>query len=188
MDSSTRPDDNPVAAAIDRLADALRGAGHRHALIGGLACNLYVVPRLSWDLDVLVEGDTNAMESLAMALGRRGFAIAPLPTDEALAADFVRLRYEPNGLQIDLHPARTDFEREVLARARYLDDSLPLPVATPEDLAVMKLVAYRYNDRRDLPKLAGLDGFDWGYVEGWARTWQVEGRLQRLRQGTISLQ
>jgi hypothetical protein len=162
------------------VATALAVAGIRHALVGGQAVNLYTAPRFTWDVDFLVEASPGKLEDIVKALGPAGFAVTPLPDDSAFARDFVRLARREGAVLVDLQPVRTDYERLVLSRAAMLDDSLPFPVATPEDLVVMKLVGWRYNDRRDLPKLLSLLALDRGYIEEWANTWQVTGRLEQV--------
>ena len=174
------PSTSPESEALDAIATALAVAGIRHALVGGQAVNLYTAPRFTWDVDFLVEASTGQLEDIAKGLGPAGFAIAPLPDDSSFARDFVRLARREGAVLVDLQPVRTDYERLVLSRATVLDDSLPFAVATPEDLVVMKLVGWRYNDRRDLPKLLSLAELDRPYIEHWAETWQVKGRLEQV--------
>lgn len=174
------PSTSPESEALDAVAAALAVAGIRHALVGGQAVNLYTAPRFTWDVDFLVEATPGQLEDIVKALGPAGFAVTPLPDDSSFARDFVRLARREGAVLVDLQPARTDYERLVLARAQPIDDSLPFAVATPEDLVVMKLVGWRYNDRRDLPKLLSLGGLDRAYIETWAAAWQVRGRLEQV--------
>lgn len=180
MASPSTPSTSPESEALDAIAVVLAGEGVRHALVGGQAVNLFTAPRFTWDVDFLVEASPRQLEEIAKALGPTGFAIAPLPDDSAFARDFVRLARREGAVLVDLQPVRTDYERLVLTRAETIDDSLPFAVATPEDLVVMKLVGWRYNDRRDLPKLLSLDGLDRSYIEMWTSTWQVKGRLEQV--------
>lgn len=180
MVSPSTPSTSPESEALDAVATALAVACIRHALVGGQAVNLYTAPRFTWDVDFLVEATPGQLEDIVKALGPTGFAIAPLPDDSAFARDFVRLARREGAVLVDLQPVRTDYERQVLSRAEPIDDSLPFAVATPEDLVVMKLVGWRYNDRRDLPKLLSLPGLDRAYIETWAAAWQVKGRLEQV--------
>lgn len=45
---------------------------------------------------------------------------------------------------------------------------------------MLKLIANRHKDQRDLIELAGIEGVDWAYVRQWATTWDVEANLEQL--------
>jgi hypothetical protein len=53
--------------------------------------------------------------------------------------------------------------------------------ATPEDLVILKLIANRPKDQRDLFELGQLPDIDWSYVEKWAPIWDIEERLKSYR-------
>lgn len=54
-------------------------------------------------------------------------------------------------------------------------------MATKEDLLVLKLLASRHKDFKDLLDLGKLPDVDWKYVERWAAVWAIEDRLENLR-------
>jgi hypothetical protein len=54
-------------------------------------------------------------------------------------------------------------------------------VATPQDLLILKLIAYRSKDRIDLEGLVGLPSIDWSYVEKQCKDWDVLDRLDEVR-------
>lgn len=58
----------------------------------------------------------------------------------------------------------------------------PFPVATPEDLVALKLIANRSHDLLDALHLALRGGLDWPYIERWCDTWQITDRLAHLRE------
>lgn len=93
----------------------------------------------------------------------------------------LRFRDTATGVGLDLERATTEFEDTLLARAQPLDASGGVPIATPEDLIILNLIAFRAKDQRDLMELLSRSDLDWDYVTGWATRWQVEERLAVLR-------
>lgn len=54
-------------------------------------------------------------------------------------------------------------------------------MATPEVLIILKLIANRSIDHRDIFTLVEAQPIDWGYVEQWAEQWEVSDSLSKLR-------
>jgi hypothetical protein len=101
----------------------------------------------------------------------------------------VRLRkkgYPDEPVVVDLLFATTPFEIEALGRRRPLRVlGVELPVASPEDLVVFKLIAGRPQDLADADALYRLHGdeLDLDRVRRWCRDFGVEDRLDRLQSG-----
>lgn len=165
------------------------GAPRAFAIIGALARNAWAPPRATSDLDVAVLGDAAVLERIDGALAALGYrtvreqradAADPLPDIKVFRSDDAELR------QVDLLIAKTPFEEEVVRRAATVEiGSLELPVASPEDLIVYKLIADRPRDREDIEAvMRTLDRtgreLDWAHIERWARFWRIEDRLRRL--------
>lgn len=160
------------------LADILADNGLSAALIGGHAVNVWAEPRFTADIDVTVAADAAAFERVRQDLLARGYRIVQeVGTGLASGPDFLRLARGPDDPPIDLQAAKTAFQQEVLRRAR---PGRP-PIATPEDLIVLKLIAHRPKDMLDLRNLIVLNDLDWAYIEAWADAWEVRQRLDILR-------
>jgi hypothetical protein len=56
-----------------------------------------------------------------------------------------------------------------------------LRIATPEDLFILKLIADRNKDFKELLDLGALPDLDWGYIEHWTTIWGVHDRIERYR-------
>ena len=156
-------------------------AGLRVALIGGAAVNTYVEPRYTKDIDLTVAADEAAIEALVAMLTEAGFVtVRNQPGEESSGPDFVQLRREATLDIVDLIAAKTPFQTGLIERAKRGEGQW-FPVATPEDLIVLKLIANRTRDHIDVDTLARQETIDWAYVEQWARTWEVEDRVAALR-------
>lgn len=157
-------------------------AGISVVLIGGAAVNTYVEPRYTKDIDLTVEADPAGLETLTGLLRDAGFAtVRHQPGEESSGPDFIQLKREATHDMVDLIAAKTPFQRFLMKRAERRDGQW-LPVATPEDLIVLKLIANRSRDRLDVHHLATQYPIDWPYVAEWAATWGVADRLQALRE------
>ncbi|MGE0790243.1 MAG: nucleotidyl transferase AbiEii/AbiGii toxin family protein [Sandaracinaceae bacterium] len=171
--------------AIESLAEA----GLEHALMGGGARNAYAEPRATKDVDFVVAVDPSRLRTLRDALARRGFSESTRVGGDDPVPDLVLFR-DAEGRRIDLLFAHTDFERSALARRnpRELAEHVVVPVVTPEDLIVYKILADRPQDRVDIQDVVraveARGGIvDWTYVEGWCDAWEVGERLARVRAG-----
>jgi hypothetical protein len=165
-------------AAIDRDATLhwlqdftalLDEMGVAAALIGGQARNFWAEPRITRDFDFAVRADRGPVLKLIEELHRRGYVSEQEQgSDLASGPDFARLVNPVTSDAIDLQSAKTPYPEELLRRARKLDESQLLSVATPEDIIVLKLIAYHSKDVVDLAVLGVIEGLDGEYIEQWA--------------------
>lgn len=165
------------------IAEVMDAAGLASALIGGLAVNTWVVPRFTADIDlVVVLAQRGAIAGAEAALLGTGFEyVRRQDLGEPSGPDFIRMQEPSTRAAVDLQVAKTAFQARIVARAR-IDPSGMVRVATPEDLIVLKLIANRSKDQKDLAELVQLPGIDWDYVEREAAPWGVAERLRALRQ------
>lgn len=168
------------SADLGALGRILNRQGLDYALIGGHAVNVWVEPRFTADVDIVVVAGPDDFDRLKQGLAAEGFAVAlEHGGDQPSGADFIRFTAESNPLVLEVQAAKTELQREIVRRARPRPGGLP--VATVEDLIVLKLIADRAKDQVDLFGLAKLPRIDWPYVEQWSTEWQVLDRLKRLR-------
>ena len=152
MTQSPAPDIRPALAA---LSSALAALDRPAMLIGGLAVIARGVPRLTIDIDAVVHAEGLDVDRLWAVLRDSG-----LEARVADAAQIARerlvllLRHRASGVTVDLSLGWVQFERDAMARATTVDlDGVRIPVATPEDLVVLKAVAWRGLDRSDITEL-----------------------------------
>lgn len=150
--------DAPEEALAD-IGHRLRGYGIGFALVGGLAVSIRAEVRFTRDVDLAIAiPDDTSFEGLVRDLRGCGYntvAVVEHETQGRLAT--VRLQ-SADGVAIDLIAASCGIEPDVVARATPVD--FPgvgsIPVATPEDLLAMKVLAMterRLQDRLDAVSL-----------------------------------
>ncbi len=159
---------SPVADLLADLADALADLGVAWYLFGARAAILHGVARLTADVDVTVRlPDRVSAEILAQGLERRGFR--QRFTDPALLAQtrVVPFVHAPTGLPLDVVVAGPGLEDRFFERAIVHDiDGVRVPVASVEDIVVMKVLAGRAKDLEDVRVIAAAnrDALDRSYI------------------------
>jgi hypothetical protein len=170
-----------IARVFREIAEAVAKSGIEVALIGGAAVNTFEDPRYTKDLDLTVEADRVKIGRLVESLLAAGFEVTrEQDASEPSGPDFIQLRRRTTVDMVDLIVAKTEFQELVIRRALRAPGQV-LPVATVEDLVILKLIANRPVDQRDAFLLARDNAIDWPYVERWAATWDVSDRLRALR-------
>ena len=127
-------------------------AGVRGAVIGGIAASVHGRPRATRDVDAVVIVPDDAVAD-ALATGRaHGFEPRiDDPMAFARRSRVLLLRHGPSAIDVDVSLGGLPFEHETVARARSTDVAgVAIPLATPEDVIVMKAVANRDRDRADI--------------------------------------
>lgn len=165
---------------LANLAKLFETAGVEYAVIGAHAVNAWVEPRATADLDVTVFADAAGQQRLRTVLESAGYRVArehgaALPS----GPDFVRFVAESQPLFVEVQAAKTELQRQLVARASTSESGVR--VATPEDLIVLKLIAWRPKDRLDLLNLVRLQSLEWDYIDRQADAWQVLSRLAEVR-------
>jgi hypothetical protein len=131
-------------------------------LFGAQAVGVWGVPRLSADVDITVR--LRAPETTAFVNGMREAGFDLRVTD---AEDFARRTrvlpfvHRDSGIPLDAVLAGPGPEEEFLSRARtVVIEGVSVPVISPEDLIVTKVLAGRPKDVEDVRGILGQRGGD----------------------------
>lgn len=150
--------DEVLAALTETLRDLttwLSSRGLPHAVVGGVAASLQGRPRATRDVDaVVLAGEMDLSELLADAV-RHGFS--PRRSDAvefALRSRVLLLEHRSDGIGLNLSLGTIAFEYEMVGRAvRIRVQGIEIPLAQPDDLIVMKTLAFRPVDVTDIESL-----------------------------------
>lgn len=162
------------------LLTALHGAGVRAVVVGGVAVVLHGHPRLTVDLDLVVDLSPDNLRATLAVLGEQGLVPRlPVPAEQ-FADPGTRERWRrERGLEVFTLHDPTDPRREVdlfaeppvpfeelWSASRTVDVAgVPVRVASIEHLIAMKRAAGRAQDHADIEALEALqreDGDDGG--------------------------
>jgi hypothetical protein len=141
-----------LGSVLAAVADVLKAGGQGWYVFGAQAVVAYGRPRLTADLDIAVMAELAQVPQLVARLGAAGLRLQPQATE-----DFVRRTHvlpfvhEPSGIPVDIVLAGPGLEEEFVANARELAlAGVTVPVISPEDLLVTKILAGRPKDGDDV--------------------------------------
>jgi hypothetical protein len=143
------------AELLAALAGALSALGARWYVFGAQAALIWGRPRLTADVDVTVRLDPEEPERLVRVLEASGFQLRVSAADDLVRRTRVLpFVYLPNGLPLDVVLAGPGLEELFLSRAVPVRvGTVTVPVISPEDLIVTKVLAGR---AKDLDDVAGI--------------------------------
>ena len=159
-----------IPMALKELREFLEAQGWDYCLIGGLAASRWGEARFTHDIDVVVR----------TGFGRETDFIKPLlkkfkgryPDAATFAkANRIVLVTAPNGIGIDISLGGLAFEEEMLSRAQVTKvlSGVEFRTARPEDIVVMKSIAGRPIDVKDIEGIIAGQGklLDLKYIRRW---------------------
>lgn len=141
-----------AGAALADLAPALASLGVRWYVFGAQAAIHYGSPRATADVDVTVElGAASVTTIVAKLAENRIVGRIPLDAEFVARTRVLPMVHAPTGFGIDVVLAGPGPEETFLDRARPREiDGVVVPVASPTDIVVMKVLAGRPKDIEDI--------------------------------------
>jgi hypothetical protein len=149
----------------------------RYCLIGGIAAGYWGEPRFTQDMDFTVASSTKDLSPLIKACKRDGFVTKIKGEDQLQILQHGKLTF-----QADIILAATNYQDWVVQRAKPVTIfETSVPICTPEDLIILKLIANRRQDLLDIemvlknqqPKL------DTAYLKKWFEFWELTDRFEQ---------
>ena len=166
---------------IVAIAAALEAASISHAFGGAIALAYYGTPRGTTDIDLNVFLDTDEAYALIKVFKTLGIK---KPDQQALdtLAEKGRLSVHWDHTPIDLFFAYDDFHFSCQKRIRRVPFSgTDIPILSPEDLIVFKVIYGRPKDFRDIREILLCMGQDLNpaYISSWLDRF-IEGADRRM--------
>lgn len=152
---------------LTKIGGILEGSDIPYFTFGAVAMNMWVTPRTTSDVDLVVCIDKKDTPHLASALNAHGFRVTASLQRKLSEGRIVNL---PIGkTRLDLKLCWTDHDREALRRAtRFEYERSTLVVASPEDIVLYKLSIWRRQDQADIERIAKeRKDLDLNYIGGW---------------------
>lgn len=154
----------PEARSFDgflvAVLDALDRSKARYALIGGLAFNAYARPRATKDVDILLDVPAVSLPAVFEALRDAGVATDVARHIRDFSQNQMAFLVVPDG-RLDLLKPALPLHKRVVEQARPMTfEGHPARIARPEHLLVLKAIAGREVDRKDIEDLIAISGTD----------------------------
>ena len=146
------PSESDPASLLRALSSALRTYGCRWYLFGAQAVTIWGRPRLTTDVDVTVQIGSAGTEAFVAGLSAAGFRLSESFSDEFVRSTrILPLVHLASGMPLDIVLAGPGLEEQFLDRAVVVQvDEFAVPVISPEDLVVTKVLAGRAKDIEDI--------------------------------------
>lgn len=186
-------DNSENVAVVHEIAAVLDRLGIPYAVGGSWASSLFGKPRLTHDVDMMVEPFLGKETAFCSSFSEDYYVSLPMIQDALRRRSSFNLIHWPSGFKVDLF-VRKDrpFDKSVLARRRShsLSDGQSLTLVSAEDVILLKLEWYRLGggtserqleDVRSVFQVQG-DKIDQAYLDHWADALGVTDLLQRARQ------
>ena len=165
MDETTR-----IPDALIELRDFLDAQGWDYCLIGGLAAGRWGEARFTHDIDVVVKAEFGLEMDVAKPLLKKFKARYPDAVTFAKTNRIV-LVSATNGIGIDISLGGLLFEDTMVSRATDIRilSHVDFRTARPEDIVVMKSIAARPIDIKDIEGIIAAQGkkLDEKYIRHW---------------------
>lgn len=157
------------------VAERLDEAGIPYMVTGSMAVAFYSIPRMTRDVDLVVELSIGDADRVCAILASSEFYVDPDAVRDAVARHGTfNVIHERMIVKVDFVVRKdTDYRRtEFSRRRRLLFEGHPIFVVTPEDLIISKLdwardthSAVQLGDVRDL--LRSVPDLDRAYLDEW---------------------
>jgi hypothetical protein len=149
-----RPPELPLAAIRDMLR-WFKSARVPGVIIGGVAVSMQGHPRYTRDLDPLVIVDHAELPKFIAGAEKFGFSgRVPDVLEFARETRMLLLQHKVNSYPLGVSLGALEFEVQLIRRASIIGlGRLKIPVATPEDLIILKAIADRRQDQADIENL-----------------------------------
>ncbi|MCK5598460.1 hypothetical protein KAI78_02450 [bacterium] len=143
----------------------------RYLVVGGLAVNLYGVPRMTFDLDLIVENKLENFQNLVNAFQKAGFAPRrPMALKDLLSPETIEKWITEKNLidfcvygkdkpfeEIDIVLSHNvDFNKEYSEKTEMESESIIIPIISTAGLIEMKKYSGRIQDLQDVKLLRKL--------------------------------
>jgi hypothetical protein len=156
-----------------------------YALIGGLAVGYWSEERFTKDIDLTIALSEKSWTKLKGFLENSSeIKIDSINKDADSELPYlIRLQFKK--YPFDLIVSLTEFQSSLISRSIKISFlGSKLKIASPEDIVISKLLAWRSQDRVDLEKIVkGVSDLDFSYIEKWAKVWEIEDRWKEIKQG-----
>lgn len=173
---------------LKAVVKKLEEADLSYMVSGSIASSYFAQPRMTRDIDIVVELSLSNADSLIRAFSE-GYYIDEIAVKEAVRhTSMFNVIHLESMLKIDFIVRKNSSYRETEFKRRqrvYVDNEL-IWFVTPEDLVLSKLIwafdsrsQIQINDIRTI--IEDVKNLDWAYIDHWARQLDLTRFLNEIR-------
>lgn len=177
---------NELLKFIELIDARLGSAGVAYMLTGSVAMTFYAVPRMTRDVDVVVECDIDSLGALVNLFATDCYVDREEAEIALRSGSMFNIIHNEWLVKADLIPRKSGAFRELefSRRRRVTIQEGSAWVVSPEDLILSKLDWMKASgselQRRDVEGLLrSVTNLDWAYLKKWAANLNVAGELEQ---------
>lgn len=176
---------NALIQLINTVSRYLREQDIPHAMVGGMAVAIWGRPRATEDVDLLVDLKESQLEPLQAYLAEHGVRMKVDKAKLALEGGTSFPMYDSWSVHwVDARPATRPVDHMTLQRATTVELSEErVPIATPEDVVLGKLLSPRAQDLLDARSIVLRKGdeLDLEYLDARVHELKIEAQWDKVR-------
>jgi len=163
------------------VAERLEKAGISYMISGSVAANYYTIPRMTRDIDVVIELEQGDVEAFVGLFESDFYLSREVIKNEVSRRGMFNLIHNRHVIKIDFIIRKSSaYQQSAFSRRKQvLIEQCPVWFVTAEDLVVSKLLwAKDSHSEIQLKDVANLmqtvDNLDVKYIDGWVRELSLE--------------
>ncbi len=163
------------------VAERLEKAGISYMISGSVAANYYTIPRMTRDIDVVIELEQGDVEAFVGLFESDFYLSREVIKNEVSRRGMFNLIHNRHVIKIDFIIRKSSaYQQSAFSRRKQvLIEQCPMWFVTAEDLVISKLLwAKDSHSEIQLKDVANLmqtvDNLDLKYVDGWIRELDLE--------------
>jgi hypothetical protein len=186
---------NDVGQSLRKLIGVFDRLSLPYAVMGGIAVRAYGIPRPTFDVDFALLTPRSKLGELYKEVEVEGYTVPEAYragwVDEIAGMPLVKFRMflAGHGVDVDVFIVESPFQQELIHRRRLVEtEDGNVWLVSPEDLILLKLLAYRPRDVADILDVFFTQGqLDERYLRHWAAQLHVIDRLNEVLAQTDNL-
>lgn len=176
---------------IARVIRACSQAGLSHMVVGSFASNYHGVPRMTQDVDIVVDGGADKILALVALLADDFYVSEDAAREAVKYRKLFNAIHLDSGFKVDLivKKSRPFSDEELRRKITGMMGGESVAFATPEDTVLTKLEwAQQGDSERQYDDAVGIirvqaDRLEWDYIDRWADDLGVRDLVSRARAG-----
>ena len=163
------------------VAERLEGAGISYMISGSVAANYYTIPRMTRDIDVVIELEQGDVETFVGLFESDFYISREVIKNEVSRRGMFNLIHNRHVIKIDFIVKKSSaYQQSAFSRKKeVIIEQSPVWFVTAEDLVISKLLwAKDSHSEIQLKDVANLmqtvDNLDVKYIDGWVRELSLE--------------
>ncbi len=164
-----------IIRLLQRVTHLLDEACIPYMLSGSIALNRYTIPRMTLDIDIVIELSVNNLEGFLKLWGENYYLNPDTVRKEVQRTGMFNIIDYESGLKIDFIIRKNTNYRllEFQRRKKEKINDVEVWMVSPEDLIISKLewIQLLQSDKQmaDIRNLLSLPGIDLDYIKNWCK-------------------